>query len=121
MAGILLADDDVELCEMLTQYLAAEGFAVEAVHDGETALERAGSAASICCARRDDAAQEWFRCAARMRATRRRRCSCSPRATKIRQHHRPGAGADDYLAKPATARAGSTHPRRAAPRRVAST
>ena len=43
MAGILLADDDVELCEMLTQYLAAEGFAVEAVYDGETALARAGS------------------------------------------------------------------------------
>jgi two-component system response regulator CpxR len=43
MAGILLADDDVELCEMLTQYLVAEGFAVEAVYDGETALARAGS------------------------------------------------------------------------------
>jgi two-component system response regulator CpxR len=43
MASILLADDDVELCAMLTQYLAAEGFAVEAVHDGETALASAGS------------------------------------------------------------------------------
>lgn len=43
MASILLADDDIELCEMLTQYLAAEGFAVEAVHDGDAALARAGS------------------------------------------------------------------------------
>ena len=43
MASILLADDDVELCEMLRQYLAAEGFTVEAVHDGDAALTRAGS------------------------------------------------------------------------------
>ncbi len=43
MADILLADDDVELCGMLTQYLTAEGFTVEAVHDGEAALARAGS------------------------------------------------------------------------------
>jgi len=40
---ILLADDDVELGEMLTQYLAAEGFAVDTAHDGETALARARS------------------------------------------------------------------------------
>lgn len=38
MTRILLADDDVELCEMLTEYLGAEGFAVDAVHDGEAAL-----------------------------------------------------------------------------------
>ena len=43
MASILLADDDVELCVMLRQYLAAEGFTVEAVHDGDAALARAGS------------------------------------------------------------------------------
>ncbi len=41
MSRILLADDDVELSEMLTQYLAAEGFTVEAVNDGETALAQA--------------------------------------------------------------------------------
>jgi DNA-binding response OmpR family regulator len=41
MSRILLADDDVELSEMLTQYLAAEGFTVEAVNDGETALAKA--------------------------------------------------------------------------------
>ncbi len=43
MSRILLADDDVELGEMLTQYLAAEGFAVDTAHDGETALAMARS------------------------------------------------------------------------------
>ena len=38
MSRILLADDDAELCEMLSEYLGAEGFAVDAVHDGEAAL-----------------------------------------------------------------------------------
>ncbi len=41
MNRILLADDDIELCEMLQQYLQAEGFQVEAVHDGEHALQQA--------------------------------------------------------------------------------
>jgi len=41
MTRILLADDDTELCEMLTEYLGAEGFAVDAVHDGEAALTQA--------------------------------------------------------------------------------
>lgn len=40
MTRILLADDDTELCEMLIEYLGAEGFAVDAVHDGEAALAR---------------------------------------------------------------------------------
>ena len=43
MNRILLADDDVELGEMLTQYLGAEGFAVDTAHDGETALAKARS------------------------------------------------------------------------------
>ena len=38
MSRILLADDDVELTEMLSQYLGGEGFAVETAHDGESAL-----------------------------------------------------------------------------------
>ncbi len=41
MNRILLADDDTELCEMLQEYLEAEGFDVEAVHDGEAALQQA--------------------------------------------------------------------------------
>ena len=41
MTHILLADDDVELCEMLNEYLCAEGFSVTSVHDGESALQLA--------------------------------------------------------------------------------
>ncbi|MGB8275499.1 MAG: response regulator transcription factor [Alphaproteobacteria bacterium] len=41
MIRVLLVDDDVELCEMLAQYLAPEGFEVVAVHDGETGVARA--------------------------------------------------------------------------------
>lgn len=39
MSRLLLVDDDVELCEMLTEYLLNEGFEVDAVHDGDAALE----------------------------------------------------------------------------------
>ncbi|MDD2336102.1 MAG: response regulator transcription factor [Geobacteraceae bacterium] len=38
---ILIIDDDIELCELLNDYLSAEGFDAEAVHDGETGVERA--------------------------------------------------------------------------------
>ncbi|PKM43884.1 MAG: DNA-binding response regulator [Gammaproteobacteria bacterium HGW-Gammaproteobacteria-1] len=34
MPRILLIDDDVALCELLTEYLVGEGFTVQAVHDG---------------------------------------------------------------------------------------
>lgn len=43
MARLLLADDDADLCALLQTYLAAEGFAVTAVHDGNTALVQAAS------------------------------------------------------------------------------
>ncbi len=38
---LLIVDDDVELCELLTEYLTAAGFTVESVHDGEAGLRRA--------------------------------------------------------------------------------
>ena len=38
---ILLADDDIELCSLLKEYLQQEGFDVRAVHDGEQALNEA--------------------------------------------------------------------------------
>ena len=38
---ILLADDDVELCVLLEEYLEQEGFGVRLAHDGERALEEA--------------------------------------------------------------------------------
>jgi DNA-binding response OmpR family regulator len=43
MPRILLADDDVELCRMLQEYLQAEGFGVDTAHDGEAALAKAES------------------------------------------------------------------------------
>ncbi len=41
MDRILVIDDDVELCGLVTEYLEPEGFQVESVHDGEKGLERA--------------------------------------------------------------------------------
>jgi DNA-binding response OmpR family regulator len=41
MDRILVIDDDVELCGLVTEYLEPEGFQVEAVHDGEHGLDRA--------------------------------------------------------------------------------
>ena len=41
MADILVIDDDRELCELLTDYLASEGLSVETEHDGRRGLERA--------------------------------------------------------------------------------
>src|ERR1700692_2732814 len=41
MERILIIDDDVELCTLVGEYLQAEGFTVEAVHDGESGLQRA--------------------------------------------------------------------------------
>lgn len=38
---VLLADDDIELCELLREYLQQEGFDVFLAHDGETALAEA--------------------------------------------------------------------------------
>jgi two-component system, OmpR family, response regulator len=42
---VLLADDDVELSAMLTEYLEREGFSVSAVHDGEAAARLAATGA----------------------------------------------------------------------------
>ena len=38
---ILVVDDDTELCHLLSQYLAPEGYEVEAVHDGVDGVGRA--------------------------------------------------------------------------------
>src|SRR5437764_1542697 len=39
--AVLVVDDDAELCHLLSQYLAPEGFQVEAVHTGAEGVERA--------------------------------------------------------------------------------
>ncbi|WP_422132843.1 response regulator [Endozoicomonas sp. ALD040] len=38
---LLLIDDDIELCELLIEYLATEGYSVNAVHDGESGAHAA--------------------------------------------------------------------------------
>jgi DNA-binding response OmpR family regulator len=38
---ILLVDDDLDFCQMLTEYLGAEGMTVSAVHDGESGCRSA--------------------------------------------------------------------------------
>ncbi len=43
MNRILLVDDDIELCGMLAEYLAPEGFDVASVHDGEQGAREAVS------------------------------------------------------------------------------
>ncbi len=37
-AHILIIDDDRELCSLLSDYLALEGFQTDAVHDGAEAV-----------------------------------------------------------------------------------
>ncbi|HEY3332127.1 MAG TPA: response regulator transcription factor [Capsulimonadaceae bacterium] len=39
MDRLLAIDDDVELCEMLAEYLEAEGWIVDSVHDGDKAVD----------------------------------------------------------------------------------
>jgi two-component system, OmpR family, response regulator CpxR len=41
MDRILIIDDDVELTELLTEYLASEGLVVESAHDGEEGVRKA--------------------------------------------------------------------------------
>lgn len=41
MARILLVDDDVDLCTMQSEFLIAEGFEVDFVHDGRSGLQQA--------------------------------------------------------------------------------
>ena len=41
MTKVLLIDDDIELVEMLKEYLIQEGFSVASVHDGESGVAQA--------------------------------------------------------------------------------
>jgi len=38
---LLMIDDDTGLCELLSEYLSAQGFTVECVHDGAEGLKQA--------------------------------------------------------------------------------
>lgn len=41
MTKLLIADDDIEFCQLLSEYLGGQGYAVVTAHDGEEALARA--------------------------------------------------------------------------------
>lgn len=41
MDRLLIVDDDVELCDLIEEFLRPEGFDIEAVHDGQRGLDRA--------------------------------------------------------------------------------
>src|SRR5437870_3769009 len=41
MHRILVIDDDIELCQLVAEYLETEGYKVDAVHDGEAGVARA--------------------------------------------------------------------------------
>lgn len=41
MSKVLLVDDDVELCELVSEYLDGEGFTVEIAYSGQSGLDRA--------------------------------------------------------------------------------
>jgi DNA-binding response OmpR family regulator len=43
MTALLIVDDDVELCALLTERLKEDGFGLHAVHDGVEGLSEAGS------------------------------------------------------------------------------
>jgi two-component system response regulator CpxR len=43
MNNILIIDDDLDLCDLLRDYLTPEGFVAESVHNGLTGVERAVS------------------------------------------------------------------------------
>ena len=44
MERVLVIDDDVELCSLVSEYLRAEGFKVESRHDGDSGLNSASAA-----------------------------------------------------------------------------
>jgi DNA-binding response OmpR family regulator len=45
MSRVLVVDDDIEMCELLTDYLGPEGFEVSSAYDGEQGLQKAVSQA----------------------------------------------------------------------------
>src|SRR5881275_895094 len=51
---ILVIDDDVELCSLVGEYLAPEGFQVESAPDGNRGLELALSGDHLLVARGED-------------------------------------------------------------------
>src|SRR5450759_377746 len=106
MQRILLADDDVELCEMLKEYLAAEGFALVAAHDGETVLEKArGSAFDLIILDVMMPRKNGFEVLRDLRTTTKTPVlMLTARGEDVDSITGLELGADDYLAKPCNPR-----------------
>ena len=105
MRRILLVDDDVELCELLREYLTAESFDVTCVHDGEAGVERARDAFDVVVLDVMMPRLNGFDALQRIRAE-----SAVPilmltaRGDDIDRIVGLEAGADDYLGKPCNPR-----------------
>ena len=101
---VLVVEDEIKMASLIRRGLRSEGLAADVAIKGEDALWMAGSTRlRRDRARRDAAGHRRLRdlpAAARGRASG-RRCSCSPRATRVEDRVAGlDGGADDYLAKP---------------------
>jgi DNA-binding response OmpR family regulator len=107
MESILLIDDDVELCSMLSDYLGRHDYQVTAIHDGKTGLAKAlGGNYSIMLLDVMLPGLDGFEVLRRLRA------AASPmnvllltaRGEDVDRIVGLEIGADDYLPKPSNAR-----------------
>jgi DNA-binding response OmpR family regulator len=102
MKRILIVDDDVELCELLSEYLEPEGFEVESVHDGAIGVDRAvGTSPSIVVLDVMLPGLNGFEALQRIRA----KCATpvvmlTARRDEVDRIVGLEMGADDYLPKP---------------------
>ncbi len=102
MDRLLVIDDDLELCTLLTKYLKRKGYEVETVHDGERGVERAlaGDPALVII----DVmlpGMDGFQVLRRIRARSRRPVlMLTARGEDVDRIRGLEAGADDYLPKP---------------------
>jgi DNA-binding response OmpR family regulator len=106
MTAVLLADDDVELSGMLSEYLEREGFSVTAVHDGETAARLAvGGAYQIVVLDVMMPRVDGVEALRRIRQTSRVPViMLTARGDDVDRIIGLELGADDYVAKPCTPR-----------------
>jgi two-component system response regulator CpxR len=102
MRQILVIDDDIELCELVTEYLEPDGYKVEAVFDGASGVERALSGEHVLAVLDYMLpGMNGFEVLRRIRAS-----SCLPivmltaRGDDINRIIGLQIGADDYLPKP---------------------
>jgi two-component system, OmpR family, response regulator len=106
MTAVLLADDDVELSGMLSEYLEREGFSVTAVHDGEAAARLAvGGAYQIVVLDVMMPRVDGVEALRRIRQTSRVPViMLTARGDDVDRIIGLELGADDYVAKPCTPR-----------------